>query len=292
MCVETKTGALADEGMAVRPEDQMRLDPKDHAAEWFARLATLQPGYYYPWRPNLAPRHGEDTFRQLVFEHLKPELDVLEVACAQGDLALDMAPRCRSVLAYDFTAGYIDMARRAAEARGIANATFVVHDSSSDANGGRPRTPAPDHSIDLWVNSKGPWRVILDAPRVCRPGATLLMLVPQGEPAMPWEALIPEPLHPMAPTNDDPNWARKAIEQRLAEAGLRLHSWWDFDTPELFPTPKELYVARTFGCTLEEVPSYQEVAPVLERIFREFAGPEGLEARWIRHIWKAIAPKE
>jgi predicted nucleic acid-binding protein len=63
----------------------MRLDPKDHAAEWFARLATLQQGYYYPWRPNLAPRHGEDTFRQLMFEHLKPELDVMDVACAQGD---------------------------------------------------------------------------------------------------------------------------------------------------------------------------------------------------------------
>lgn len=266
----------------------MKLDPKPHSVAWYARLATLQRGYYYPWRSELAPWHGEDVFQTLLFEHLKPEMDVLEVACAQGDLALAMAPHCCSVLAYDVTAPYIDLARRAAEERGIGNATFLVYDSSSAANGGKPHIPAADHSIDLWVNSKGPWSPILDAPRVCRPGAVLLMLVPQGGTVMPWEGLMPEPLREAPPADDDPHWARKAIEKLLAEAGLPLHSWWDFEVPELFPNPEELYVARTFGCTAEEAQPYREVAPVLERIFLEFAGPQGLEVRRTRHIWKAV----
>jgi hypothetical protein len=40
----------------------------------------------------------------------------------------------------------------------------------------------------------------------------------------------------------------------------------------------------------DEAPAYQEVAPVFERIFKEFAGPQGLEGRRHRHIWKAVIP--
>jgi hypothetical protein len=76
----------------------------------------------------------------------------------------------------------------------------------------------------------------------------------------------------------------------LAEAGLRLHSWWDFDVPEYFPDPRELYNGFTWPFMEDEVPSYQEVESVLERIFKEFAGPQGLENRWRRSIWKAVIP--
>lgn len=266
----------------------MRLTP--HSVEWYAWLSRKQKGYFYPWRSNLGAWHGEDVFRTLVFEHLQPEMDVLEVACAQGDLALAMAPRCHSVLAYDVTPDYIAMACKAAEERGVGNARFLVYNSSSDANDGRPHIPAEDHSFDLWVNSKGPWHTILDAPRVCRPGAVMLMLVPGGGLPTPWEDWMPEPLRWPPPTDNDPNWTRKTIEERLGEAGLRLHSWWDFDVPELFPNPQELYVSRTYAFMEDEVPTYQEVAPVLERIFKEFAGPQGLESRWHRHIWKGVIP--
>jgi SAM-dependent methyltransferase len=258
---------------------------KPHSGQWYDRLSSMQKGYFYPWRSRLEPRHGEDVFGTLVFEHLRPDLDVLEVACAQGELALAIAPRCRSVLGYDRTADYIKMASQTKEERGIDNATFLVHDSSSDANGGRPHMPAADESIDLFVCSKGPFHWIAEAPRVGRPGAVLLMLVPNPTRLTPWTALLPEILRWV---DEDENWARSTIEQRLGEAGLRLHSWWSFDVPELFSNPKELYAWRTFGFTAAEVPSYQEVAPLLERIFKEFAGPHGLEVRWRRHIWKAV----
>jgi SAM-dependent methyltransferase len=271
----------------------MRLTP--HSEEWYAWLSKQQKGYFYPGRTYLAPWHGEDNFQTLVFEHLKPEMDVLEVACAQGDLALAMAPCVRSVLAYDATPDYIDMACKAAEERGITNAKFLVYNSRARFNGGRTHIPAEDHSVDLWVNSKGPFHPILDAPRVCRPGAVMLMLVPGGGvPAgglkAPWNDLLSEPFSQGSPDRSDPNWAYKSIEKNLAEAGLRLHSWWDFDVPEYIPDPKELYVWLSWPYMEDEVPSYQEVEPVFERIFKEFAGPQGLENRWRRSIWKAVIP--
>jgi SAM-dependent methyltransferase len=273
----------------------MRLTP--HSEEWYIWLSKKQKGYFYPTHMSLAPWHGEDNFRTLVFEHLKLEMDVLEVACAQGDLALAMAPHVRSVLAYDATPDYIDMACKAAGERGITNAKFLVHNSRAQFNGGRTHLPAEDHSIDLWVNSKGPFHTILDAPRVCRPGAVMLMLipaggVPSGSLPAPWNELLPESLHLLLPPDQhDPHWAYKAIEQNLTEAGLRLHSWWDFDVPEYIPDPRELYIELTWPFMEDEVPAYQEVEPALQQIFKEFAGPQGLENRWRRSIWKAVIPE-
>ena len=262
----------------------MTLSP--HSVPWYSRLSTMQKGYFYPWRSTIGARHGEDVFPELVFEHLRPELDVLEVACAQGNLTLEMAPRCRSVLGYDATADYIDLARAQADARGVSNTTFVVHNSSAAANGGSPRLPVEDHSIDLFVNSKGPFHWFSDAARVARPGAAILMLVPDMTPLEPWTDLLPEIFRWPEP----PDWARSTIEGRLGEAGLRLHSWWSFEVPELFLNPQELYVWRSWGFAPDEVPTFEECAPGLEQIFKEFAGPEGLAVRYRRHMWKAVLP--
>lgn len=260
---------------------------KPHSVPWYNRLSTMQKGYFYPWRSNLGAWHGEDNFRTLVFEHLRPEMDVLEVACAQGELALAMAPQVRSVLGYDVTPDYIDMARKAALERGVGNVKFVVFNSSSEANDGRPRLPAADHSVDLFVNSKGPFHWLSDAPRAGRPGAVILTLVVEITTLTPWTALLPAALRWEA---WDADWARTTIEQRLGEAGLRLHSWWSFDVPELFPDPRDLYDWLTFGFTAEEAPVYPDVAPVFEQIFKEFASSDGLEIRHRRHIWKAVLP--
>ena len=32
-----------------------------HTAEWYDRLAALQPGYYHPWRSRLGAWNGEDV---------------------------------------------------------------------------------------------------------------------------------------------------------------------------------------------------------------------------------------
>lgn len=262
----------------------MRLRP--HSPEWYDRLATTQDGYYYRWGSQLAPRNGEDAYLQLVEQHLRPDADVLDVACGHGEVTLDIAPRCRSVLGYDRIASWIERAQQAARLQGISNATFVCHDSSREANQGQARLPGADRAFDLLICRRGPFHWVEDARRVARPGAVLLMLVPDAKPLPPWNDLLPESLRLVA--FPDPHWARPAIEQRLAIGRLTLHSWWSFDVPELFSTPEQLYACLAWGWTPDEVPSFVEARPALEQIFADYGGPGGVELRHPRYLWKAV----
>jgi SAM-dependent methyltransferase len=266
-------------------EGKMALIP--HSAAWYDRLASMQKGYFYNWHSHIDPWHGEDFFRILLDKHLRPSMDVLEIACAQGELTLSIAASCRSVAGYDRTGEYIHLAQKTAQERGITNATFIQHDSSPEVNGGRAHMPVPDQTVDFLVCSKGPFHWIEDARRVGRPGAVLLMLVPDATPLTPWTTLLPEPLRWQ---ESDPDWAKPAIEHRLAAVQLKVHSWWNFDVPEIFPSPQDLYAWRTWGNTPDEVPSYAEIAPGLERIFQQYGNPNGLEIRRRRYIWKAVIP--
>jgi SAM-dependent methyltransferase len=264
----------------------MRLLPQTPA--WYDRLATLQEGYSYPWRSRLDPWHGEDTYLGLVQRHLHPDADVLDVACGHGAVALAVAPHVRSVLGYDRTAAWVALAQRAAGERGLANTTFLTHDSSPAANGGRARLPAADASFDLLICSKGPFHWVEDARRVARPGAALLMLVPDAVPLPDWHAQLPAALRWKEAA--DPQWARPAIERQLAAAGLALHSWWSFDVPEVFPDPEQLYTWLAWGSTPEEVPAFDDARPALVAIFAEHGDPNGVAVRYRRYLWKAEVP--
>lgn len=265
----------------------MRLQP--HSIEWYDRLASLQDGYYYRWHSDLAPWNGEDSYLELVQQHLHPDLDVLDVACGHGEVALHIAPYCHSVLGYDRVASWIARAQQTAQDQGLTNATFVCHDSSRDANGGQARLPASGPTFDLLICRRGPFHWIEDARRVARPGATLLMLVPDARPAPPWNDWLPEALRQKP--NADPQWARTAIGQRLAVGQLTLHSWWSFEVPEWFAEPAALYDFLTWGWTAAEVPAFDEIEPVLTRIFADYGGPQGVEVRHVRYLWKAVVPK-
>ncbi|MCE7980594.1 MAG: class I SAM-dependent methyltransferase [Caldilinea sp. CFX5] len=264
----------------------MRLRP--HSPEWYDRLATIQDGYYYPWGATLAPWNGEDTYLDLVRQHLRPELNVLDVACGHGEVALSLAPHCRSVLGYDRVARWIERAQQTAQAQGLTNATFVCHDSSTAANGGQPRLPGGEAAFDLLICRRGPFHWMEDARRVARPGAVLLMLVPDARPSPPWNDWLPEPLR-LQPAAD-PHWARPSIEQRLAVGGLTLHSWWSFEVPEWFAAPTQLYDFLAWGWTAEEAPPFAEMQPILERVFAGYGSPQGVELRHLRYLWKAIVP--
>jgi SAM-dependent methyltransferase len=256
--------------------------------EWFDRLATLQEGYYYPWRSHLDTGHGEDAYLHEVHRHLRPDADALDVACGHGQVALEIAPHVRSVRGYDRTAPWIDLAQRTAQERGLTNATFVCHDSSPAANGGHAYLPADDASFDLLVCSNGPFHWIEDARRVARPGAVLLMLVPDAVPLTQWHSHLPETLRWKDAA--DPHWARPAIERRLTAAGLPLHSWWSFDVPEVFPDPEQLYAWLAWGSTPDEVPPFAAVRPTLERVFAEYGAAGGVAIRHRRYLWKATVP--
>lgn len=257
---------------------------------WYDRLTTMQEGYYYPWESQLPLLHGEDVYEMVVRQHLHPQTDVIDITCGHGTMALSIAPYCQSVIGYDRTTDWIDLARSTASRLNLTNVAFVCHDSSAAANNGRVRLPAFDNSFDLLICSKGPFHWIEDARRVARPGATLLMLVPDATPATPWLDLLPESLRwYVAP---DPNWARPAIEEKLRAVDLALHSWWSFDVREIFPDPEQLYIWRTWGQTPDEVPPFDAINPTLQELFATYAGPQGLEVRYRRYLWKAIIPDE
>ena len=212
---------------------------------------------------------------------------MLEVACAHGDLALEIAPQCRSIVAYDRIESWIKRAQSAAKQQGFDNVTFLCHDSSLEANQGQARLPGEDDSYDLLICSKGPFHWVEDARRVARPGATLLMLVPDATPLTEWHPLLPEALR--GKEAGDPNWARPAIEQRLANGGLELDSWWSFDVPQVFLDPDQLYIWLTWSKSPDEIPTLNEVRSILDQIFDAYGSADGVSIRYRRYIWKAIA---
>jgi 23S rRNA (guanine745-N1)-methyltransferase len=261
---------------------------RPHSNEWYQRLSTLQAGYFYPWRSQVAPGNGEDAYVDLVQQHLGPDKDMLDVACGHGALTIQFARQCRSALGYDLIPSYVEMAQKAAREEGVNHVRFVCHDSSISTNG-RAFIPAEDNSFDLLLCRRGPFHWVEDALRVARPRATLIMLIPDTVPMPPSFALLPEALQWQV--GSDPNWARSAMEPRLNRSGIQLHSWWTFDVPEYFSTPEDLYLRLTWGHTPDEVPSYAEVAPQLAEIFAQHSGADGLELRHRRHLWKAVIPR-
>lgn len=265
----------------------MRLTP--HGREWYDRLATLQPGYYYPWVSQIAAGNGEDAYLDLVRRHVRPEHDVLDAGCGHGEVTLQVAAWCRAIRGYDRVDRYVQLARDAARQRGVGNATFYRADSRSDVNAGRVRVPALDASIDLVISRRGPTHWIEDARRFCRPGAVLIQLNPLAwleEPA--WNRDLPDGLRLTPPDPDPDAGMRAAIERRLALADLRLHSAWTFDVPEWFADPRELYKLLTFGCAPDEVPSWRESADMLADVHERHAGPQGLACRHRRFLWLAV----
>jgi len=260
---------------------------KPHSKAWYDRLAGMQAGYYYPWRSKWLPLNGEDTYLEVVRAHLSPNLDVLDIACGHGQVPLEIAPFCRSVLAYDRVSAYIALAQQATREQGIENVTFRCADSSAEANEGQPRIPAGDHSLDLLISRRGPLHWIADVRRVARPGATLIQLNPHSFSAPPWLEALPESLRfEVYPYGG----MRESVGRRLAEVGLIFHSTWTFERPEYFDDVEQVYRMLAWGSTPDEVPALAEVRPTLEAIFAGHAGPAGLAVPRGRFLWLAVVP--
>ena len=258
-----------------------------HSPDWYDRLATLQEGYYYPWKSQVAPLNGEDAYLELVRKHLNQEKDVLDVGCGHGEVALSLAPFCRSILAYDRVESFIKIAERAAHRAEAENITYLWNDSSADANQGIARIPAEDDSFDVLISRRGPLHWITDARRVARPGALLIQLNPLETPIPPWAERLPEPLR--AATGIEYQYGMlNTVKHQLAEAGLQLHSAWIYDVPEFFDDPRELYIRLVWGYLPGEVPSWGEMKPLFTEIFAEYAWPQGLALRHTRLLWMAM----
>jgi len=109
---------------------------------------------------------------------LGPDMDVLDLGCGFGRVAAALAPRCRSVLGLDVSAGMVAEARR--RQGGLPNARFAQ-------TGGQDLAALPDAGFDLvlaidsfpYIVQTGDAvaaRHVADAARILRPGGGLAIL--------------------------------------------------------------------------------------------------------------------
>jgi 23S rRNA (guanine745-N1)-methyltransferase len=208
---------------------------------------------------------------------------VLDVGCGHGEFTLTLAGECRSILAYDRVLPFVRIGRRMAREAGVRNVHFVCADSSAE-HIGSPTIPAQPDSFDLIMSRRGPLHYIEDVRRVARSGARIIQLNPMETAALPWHAELP----PSLSIDEAPYTSmRRSVERRLSLAGLRIHSCWTFDVPEVLPDPEQLYVMLSWGRAPEETPLYREVREALEAVFSRHASEDGLDVRHRRFLWMA-----
>jgi hypothetical protein len=114
-----------------------------------------------------------------------------------------------------------------------------------------------------------------------------IMLVPNPTPVLPWTAWLPEPLAWTDPENENPLWAHDHITVRLQASGLSIDQYGTFVVPETFERPEDLYQWRAWGYVEEEVPTFDEVLPTLERIFERYGDSRGVTVPHSRFLWTA-----
>lgn len=256
-----------------------------HTPEWYDRLATLQRGYFYPWKSDIPPHNGEDDYLAALDAALRPDLRVLDVGCGHGEVPLAIASRVRSVVGFDRVTDWVRMAKRGRAARAADNVTFLCVDSSPEANAGVPRLPVPDHSVDLFASRRGPLNWFDDVRRAAAPGASVLMLNPEWAPRPEWAGALPAPMG----WGDPDRLLRPTIERLVAAAGLTMLECRTFVVPEVFSDAREFYIRRTFGFSPSEVPPYDEVAADLEWLFSTYGDDDRLTVQRGRLLWSAQA---
>lgn len=121
-----------------------------------------------------------DWYRTRVFA-AATQRSVVECGCGAGDFALDLAGAARQVIGIDISDVAIDQAQRAAQRRGVINATFLVDNAEA--------MQARDHSVDVVAGSGIVHH--LDIPqamqefrRVLRPGGVAVFAEPLGHNAL------------------------------------------------------------------------------------------------------------
>lgn len=262
--------------------------PRAHSNDWYDHLVTLQDGYAYPWQSTIGPHSGDEGFNTLLQELIKPTDAVLEIGCGQGELALQLAGQCKTVIAYDRVPAYIALAEQQKQKRGLSNVEFKVHDALDPADHD-VHLPGDDQAFDLIVCRLGPHHWIQEARRVCRDGARLIQLSPMEEPIPAWSTILPHVMHyENSGRYSGAGSIHQSVENRLHQAGLTLDSGWGFDVPEVFATPQALYQMITWGLPPAKTPSFEDVAQKLDMIFERFAEHNGIVLRHCRYLWTAL----
>ena len=276
-------------------DDSLPKYPRAHDMDsWLHDPRIAERGFAHRWRSAVAADNGEDAFITLIDRYIRPDCDVLDVGCGHGELTLDLAVRCRTIVGIERNAEYLKLAGELTAERNITNARFFPVNLAGPDEEDRAFSgiPLPDNSIDLFVNRRGPIlrRYLCEAIRVARPGAIIVGLHPAGNtPAPPWRDELPEPYRGifMAFSFDK---VREWVTNPLSEAGIVDYSLWWIDVPEFLCNPHELYV-RLGQSDVPGALAYQDVEPQFARIFEQHRTAHGVVLRHQRLLWQAHLPK-
>lgn len=116
---------------------------------------------------------------------------VLDVGCASGEITLDLADSCESILGIDLGGRLIEMANVKAKNRGVANAEFIKTDLMATS------LPVPTQGYDA-ITMYSVLHLVHDPPafvdrlhEVLRPGGTLISETPcLGDWSAVWRPVI------------------------------------------------------------------------------------------------------
>ena len=122
---------------------------------------------------------------------------------------------------------------------------------------------------------------------MAKPGPVIIQLNPLETPVPIWADQLPEPLRSASGINYEYGMLN-SVKYGLKIGGLKLHSAWTYDVPEIFNDPYQVYIRLAWGYLSDEVPSWSETRELIENIFTDYADSAGLVMRHTRLLWKAV----
>jgi SAM-dependent methyltransferase len=247
-----------------------------HSDAWYDQLSLSQSSYYYPWRSQLPPGHGEDNYLSILEQELCETNVVLDAGCGSGELTNEIARFCQMIYGYDRVARFIETAQKHHQ----HNASFLLHDSRQ---GGIPRLPLDGKCIDWFISSKGPSHWIVDAPRIAKPNAKMMMLMPYSELPPEWNRLLPSD---MQLTGFGKQQLIDDTEARLKSIGRTINRLDLFECSEVFNDTKEFNRYLTWG-KFEYAYDESELLKTIDTIFQQYGENSCLSVPYNRLIWRS-----
>lgn len=120
--------------------------------------------------------------------YLRPDMEVLEFGCGTGTTALHHAPRVKHIRAIDISAKMIDIARRKAEAKGVANVSFEQADIDGLQVADESYDAVMGHSVLHLLDDRA--AVIAKVHRMLKPGGVFVTSTACLGGTMPWLRLV------------------------------------------------------------------------------------------------------
>jgi SAM-dependent methyltransferase len=278
----------------MRPLRETRYARAHDLDSWKTDERIAARGFAHQWDSIVADGNGEDFFLELLDDHLNSDLDVLDIGCGHGELALWAARQVRSVTGIERHTGLLELARELLGESGLGNVRFIEAELAgpNEAHSGGP-LPLADHSVDLVIDRRGPplSRYLEDLRRAARPGAVIIGMHPVGTvPPPPWAASMPglgDRFHSVG-YDEAASWVTRPLEGQ----GISDYRLWWIDVPEYLHSARSLYDRLTGydRVTGDTVPPWDDVAAEAEAVYARNQNAGELVLRHVRLVWTVRLP--